>query len=190
MVGGRLLPPVDRCPKWLVAGSSWRWNPEQSSWFHLILIQKRAWLRYVMVGWFMGGVLGWISRVFITTGGIRAQPEERTYIRKGYAALGLSHPSDFAADIHISISLPEGTTRVWEEKPLNKRDQIAPIVNGPLTDRSVFNRCRIEQCADFNDVRYYPVPSLQDLFKTVKPEVILDFLTAPSGCAPAAPGLS
>ena len=35
-------------------------------------------------------------------------------------------------------------------------------------------------CADFNDVRrrIYPVPSLQDLFKTVNPEVILDFLKA------------
>ena len=27
MVGGRLLPPIDRRPKWLVAGSSWQWNP-------------------------------------------------------------------------------------------------------------------------------------------------------------------
>ena len=34
------------------------------------------------------------------------------------------------------------------------------------------------ECADFNDVRqgFYQVPSLQDLLKTVKPEVILDFL--------------
>ena len=33
---------------------------------------------------------------------------------------------------------------------------------------------------DFNDVRqrFYQVPTLQDLFKTVKPEVILDFLKA------------
>ena len=33
---------------------------------------------------------------------------------------------------------------------------------------------------DFNDVRqrFYQVPFLQDLFKTVKPEVILDFLKA------------
>ena len=32
----------------------------------------------------------------------------------------------------------------------------------------------------FNDVRqrFYQVPSLQDLFKTVKPEVILEFLKA------------
>ena len=29
-VGGRLLPPVHRRPKWLVAGSSWQWNPRQS----------------------------------------------------------------------------------------------------------------------------------------------------------------
>ena len=36
------------------------------------------------------------------------------------------------------------------------------------------------ECAYFNDVRqrFYQVPSLQDLFKTVKPEVILDFLKA------------
>ena len=34
------------------------------------------------------------------------------------------------------------------------------------------------ECVDFNDVRqrFYQVPSLQDLFKTVKPEVILEFL--------------
>ena len=38
----------------------------------------------------------------------------------------------------------------------------------------------IPACADVNDVqrRFYQVPSLQDLFKTVKPEVILDFLKA------------
>ena len=36
------------------------------------------------------------------------------------------------------------------------------------------------ECVDFNDVRqrFYQVPTLQDLFKTVKPEVILDFLKA------------
>ena len=36
------------------------------------------------------------------------------------------------------------------------------------------------ECADFNDVRrrFYQVPTLHDLFKTVKPEVILDFLKA------------
>ena len=36
------------------------------------------------------------------------------------------------------------------------------------------------ECADFNDVRrrFYQVPSLQNLFNTVKPEVILDFLKA------------
>ena len=34
------------------------------------------------------------------------------------------------------------------------------------------------ECAEFNDVRqiFYQVPSLQDLFKTVKAEVILSFL--------------
>ena len=38
----------------------------------------------------------------------------------------------------------------------------------------------IPTCADVNDVqrRFYQAPSLQDLFKTVKPEVILDFLKA------------
>ena len=50
-----LSTSVERRPKWLVAGSSWRWNPQQSGWFHSILIQKRIWLRYVMLGWFMGG---------------------------------------------------------------------------------------------------------------------------------------
>ena len=44
MVGGRLLPPDDRCPKWLVAGLSWWWNPWQSGWFHSILIQKRIFI--------------------------------------------------------------------------------------------------------------------------------------------------
>ena len=36
------------------------------------------------------------------------------------------------------------------------------------------------KCVDFNNVRqrFYQVPSLQDLFKTVKPEVILEFLKA------------
>ena len=35
------------------------------------------------------------------------------------------------------------------------------------------------ECVDFSNVRqrFYRVPSLQDLFKTVKPEVILEFLT-------------
>ena len=38
----------------------------------------------------------------------------------------------------------------------------------------------VGECADFNDVTliFYQVPSLQDLFKTVRPEVILDFLKA------------
>ena len=107
----------------------------------------------------------------------------------------------------------------WDESPLNKLHEIAPIVNEPRThhlstrrDQSVFNRCRIGhsrlthefllkgepppecipcnclltikhlliECVDFNDVRqrFYQVPSLQDLFKTVKPEVILEFLKA------------
>ena len=36
------------------------------------------------------------------------------------------------------------------------------------------------ECVDFNDVRqrFYQVPSLPDLFKTVKAEVILEFLKA------------
>ena len=107
----------------------------------------------------------------------------------------------------------------WDESPLTKLHEIAPIVNEPRThhlstrrDQSVFNRCRIGhsrlthefllkgepppecipcncpltikhlliECVDFNDVRqrFYQVPTLQDLFKTVKPEVILDFLKA------------
>ena len=43
--------------------------------------------------------------------------------------------------------------------------------------------CRsLGECADLNDGRriFYQVPSLQDLFKTVEPEVILDFLKAAS----------
>ena len=40
-----------------------------------------------------------------------------------------------------------------------------------------FNCQTLTECADFNDVkqRIYHVPSLQDLFKTVNAEVILDF---------------
>ena len=47
--------------------------------------------------------------------------------------------------------------------------------NCPLTMKHL-----LIECVDFNDVRqrFYQVPSLQDLFKTVKPEVILDFLKA------------
>ena len=43
--------------------------------------------------------------------------------------------------------------------------------NCPLTIKHL-----LIECADFNDVRrrFYRVPSLQDLFKTLKPEVILD----------------
>ena len=111
----------------------------------------------------------------------------------------------------------------WDESPLNKLHEIAPIVNEPCThhlstrrDQSVFNRCRIGhsrlthefllkgepppecipcnclltikhlliECVDFNDVRqrFYQVHSLthslQGLFKTVKAEVILEFLKA------------
>ena len=41
--------------------------------------------------------------------------------------------------------------------------------NCPLTIKHL-----LIECVDFNDVRqrFYQVPSLQDLFKTVKPEVI------------------
>ena len=47
--------------------------------------------------------------------------------------------------------------------------------NCPLTNKHL-----LIECVDFNDVRqrFYQVPSLQDLFKTFKPEVILDFLKA------------
>ena len=47
--------------------------------------------------------------------------------------------------------------------------------NCPLTIKHL-----LIECVDFNDVRqrFYQVPSLQDLFKTVKPEVSLEFLKA------------
>ena len=50
--------------------------------------------------------------------------------------------------------------------------------NCPLTIKHL-----LIECVDFNDVgqRFYQVPSLQDLFKTVKPEVILGFFE--SSCA-------
>ena len=126
-------------------------------------------------------------------------------------------PSDFKPVIRKLITAMWQAT--WDESPLNKLHEIAPIVNEPRThhlstrrDQSVFNRCRIGhshltnefllkgepppecipcnclltikhlliECVDFNDVRqcFYQVPSLQDLFKTVKPEVILEFLKA------------
>ena len=126
-------------------------------------------------------------------------------------------PSDFKPIIRKHITAMWQAT--WDESPLNKLHEIAPIVNEPRThhlstrrDQSVFNRCRIGhsclthefllkgepppecipcnclltikhlliECVDFNDVRqrFYQVPSLQDLFKTVKAEVILEFLKA------------
>ena len=126
-------------------------------------------------------------------------------------------PSDIKPIIRKHITAMWQAT--WDESPLNKLHEIAPIVNEPRThhlstrrDQSVFNRCRIGhsrlthefllkggpppecipcnclltikhlliECVDFNDVRqrFYQVPSLQDLFKTVKPEVILEFLKA------------
>ena len=47
--------------------------------------------------------------------------------------------------------------------------------NCPLTIKHL-----LIECVDFSDVRqrFYRVPSLQDLLKTVKPEVILEFLKA------------
>ena len=47
--------------------------------------------------------------------------------------------------------------------------------NCPLTIKHL-----LIECVDFSDVRqrFYGIPSLQDLFKTVKPEVILEFLKA------------
>ena len=149
-------------------------------------------------------------------------------------------PSDFKPIIRKHITAMWQAT--WDESPLNKLHEIAPIINEPRThhlstrrDQSVFNRCRIGhsrlthefllkgapclscrhgvkpplthslillkgepppecipcncpltikhlliECVDFNDVhqRFYQVPYLQDLFKTVKPEVILEFLKA------------
>ena len=126
-------------------------------------------------------------------------------------------PSDFKPIIRKHITAMWQNT--WDESPLNKLHEIAPIVNQPRThhlstrrDQSVFNRCRIGhsrlthefllkgepppecipcnclltikhlliECVDFTDVRqrFYQVPSLQDLFKAVKPEVILEFLKA------------
>ena len=40
----------------LMAGSSWHGTHGNPGWFNWILIQKSIWLRYVMLGWFMGGV--------------------------------------------------------------------------------------------------------------------------------------
>ena len=57
--------------------------------------------------------------------------------------------------------------------------QILPKLNSLIA--SGFDiRLLIIECADFKDVwqRFYCVPTLQDLFKTVKPEVILDFSKA------------
>ena len=126
-------------------------------------------------------------------------------------------PTDFKPIIHKHITAMWQNT--WDESPLNKLHEIAPIVNEPRThhlstrrDQSIFIRCRMGhsrlthefllkgepppecipcncpltikhlliECVDFNDVRQrlYQVPSLQDLFKTVKPEVILEFLKA------------
>ena len=49
------------------------------------------------------------------------------------------------------------------------------LCNCPLTIKHL-----LIECADFNDVRqrFYQVSSLQGPFKSVKPEVILDFLKA------------
>ena len=60
------------------------------------------------------------------------------------------------------------TSFYWRESHLVSR-------NCPLTIKHL-----LIECVDFNDVRqrFYQVPTLQDLFKTVKPEVILDFLKA------------
>ena len=47
--------------------------------------------------------------------------------------------------------------------------------NCPLTIKHL-----LVECVDFTDVRqrFYQVPSLQDLFKTVKPDMISEFLKA------------
>ena len=99
-------------------------------------------------------------------------------------------PSDFKpiSRKHITAMLQS----TWDESPLNKLHEIAPIVNEPRTHlstrrgQSVFNRCRIghsrlmhefllkgeppPECIPCNCPltikRFYQVPSLQDLFKT------------------------
>ena len=70
------------------------------------------------------------------------------------------------------------TLAVAEALTPNKPNQPPPECipcNCPLTIKHL-----LIECVDFNDVRqrFYQVPSLQDLFNTVKPEVILDFLKA------------
>ena len=57
-------------------------------------------------------------------------------------------PSDFKPNIHKYITTMWQNT--WDESPLNKLYEIAPVVNEPCThhlntrrDQSVFNRCRI-----------------------------------------------
>ena len=112
-------------------------------------------------------------------------------------------PSDFKPIIRKHITAMWQAT--WDESPLNKLHEIAPIVNEPRTHHLSHSRLTHEfllkgepppecipcncpltikhlliECVDFNDVhqRFYQVPSLQDLFKIVKPEVILEFLKA------------
>ena len=60
-------------------------------------------------------------------------------------------------------------------EPTSTRPSQLSNRNCPLTIKHL-----LIECVDFNDVcqRFYQVPSLQDLFKTVKPEVILEFLKA------------
>ena len=61
--------------------------------------------------------------------------------------------------------MPDGNVNVMQN--------VMQMCNCPLTIKHF-----LIECVDFNDVqqRFCQVPSLQDLFKTVKPEVILDFL--------------
>ena len=49
--------------------------------------------------------------------------------------------------------------------------------HGPLAPPPSYAPHLLIECAYFNDVRqiFYQVPSLQDLFKTVKADVILDY---------------
>ena len=70
---------------------------------------------------------------------------------------------------HVTVSLTIKHLLIGESPP-----EYIPC-NCPLTIKHL-----LVECADCNDVRqrFYLVPSLQDLFKTVKPEVILEFLKA------------
>ena len=75
------------------------------------------------------------------------------------------------------MSLPQTLLKVRKYNT----NTVLMIVLKTQTDLMIrFYTLILAKCVDFNDVRqrFYQVPSLQDLFKTVKPEVILEFLKA------------